>query len=481
MRKYKLIVLTLTFIGFFFSTTYSAFADGCISGDCANGYGTYVWDNGNKYVGENKDNLAHGQGTLTFGSGDKYVGEFKGDNFNGQGTLTYTNGNKYVGEFKDMDFNGQGTFTFGEGSEWYGDKYVGGFKIGERHGQGTYSYADGTTERGIWKNNELETVSYSDELETASNSSEIVYKKLTLSGMATEREVAILNAVSKGICKVNNIGNDTNGNCKKENYNRVKISYPIPLAESNGGYRNIEILDEGKDFLGQPTVKINVEIAVWSQEAIAMQSGQLSSFIGVDLAAASNENSANMGAALEMQNSTMFEFLKGSVDFNKALIIILDAYGLKNESNKLRAQQVFLETADINSSSFSSNIKEVSILHNNSVEIITAKINSGTKLDAQAKQKLSTAYPPFYAGLAKTTGAVLLGIQTFSNIKEGGDGLSMIANLVSLAFIVNEVSSALPNMIKCSNLLMQYGKENNLEIPDSIKKQQKDINDLGFV
>ena len=99
-------LLTLFFL--FLST--SAFADSCVSGDCVNGYGTYVWDNGDKYVGEHKNGLGNGQGTYTFGSG-----------------------------------------------EWEGDKHVGEYKNGVREGLGTYTYADGTTESGIWKNGELVT------------------------------------------------------------------------------------------------------------------------------------------------------------------------------------------------------------------------------------------------------------------------------------------------------------------------------------
>ena len=79
------LVLVLTF-------SFSAFADKCVSGDCANGYGTYVWDNGDKYVGENKDNLSHGQGTYTFANGEKYEGEWKDDKRDGQGTYTFANG-----------------------------------------------------------------------------------------------------------------------------------------------------------------------------------------------------------------------------------------------------------------------------------------------------------------------------------------------------------------------------------------------------
>ena len=40
-------------------------------------------------------------GTYTFADGNKYVGEWKDDNKNGQGTYTWANGEKYVGEWKD--------------------------------------------------------------------------------------------------------------------------------------------------------------------------------------------------------------------------------------------------------------------------------------------------------------------------------------------------------------------------------------------
>ena len=49
----------------------------CIKGDCNNGRGTFTWENGDRYVGEFKDDQAHGQGIFTFVNGDEYVGEFK--------------------------------------------------------------------------------------------------------------------------------------------------------------------------------------------------------------------------------------------------------------------------------------------------------------------------------------------------------------------------------------------------------------------
>ena len=92
----------LTFFFLFLST--SVFADSCVSGDCVNGYGTYVWDDGTKYVGESKDNLLNGQGTMIWANGKKYVGEFKNNSANGQGTYNYPDGTTRKGIWKNGKF-----------------------------------------------------------------------------------------------------------------------------------------------------------------------------------------------------------------------------------------------------------------------------------------------------------------------------------------------------------------------------------------
>ena len=60
--------------------------------------------------------------------GDKYVGEFRDDKPHGQGTYTYVSGHKYVGKFKDGQKHGKGVMTFPDGTvkkgKWEFDKLV---------------------------------------------------------------------------------------------------------------------------------------------------------------------------------------------------------------------------------------------------------------------------------------------------------------------------------------------------------------------
>ena len=76
----------------------------CISGDCSNGFGTYIYDSGSKYIGESKNNQAHGQGTFIYANGDEYVGGWKDDEMHGQGIFTYQDGRKEEGIFFENSF-----------------------------------------------------------------------------------------------------------------------------------------------------------------------------------------------------------------------------------------------------------------------------------------------------------------------------------------------------------------------------------------
>jgi hypothetical protein len=78
--------------------------------------GSQTFANGDKYVGEYRNNRRNGRGTYTYANGDKYVGGYRNDKRNGQGTQTFVNGETYVGGFIDDTYNGQGTYFFANGS-----------------------------------------------------------------------------------------------------------------------------------------------------------------------------------------------------------------------------------------------------------------------------------------------------------------------------------------------------------------------------
>ena len=117
------------------------------------GQGTYTWADGTKYVGNHENNSGNGQGTITWANGNKYVGEVKDDELHGQGTYTWESGNKYIGSHKDGKGNGHGTFIWVSG-EFAGDKYVGEVKDDELHGHGTYTWANGDKYIGLWKDDQ---------------------------------------------------------------------------------------------------------------------------------------------------------------------------------------------------------------------------------------------------------------------------------------------------------------------------------------
>ncbi len=178
----------------------------CISGDCKNGTGIYLYPSGAKYVGQFKNGEIHGIGACYYSDGSVYRGEWKnrfpdglgtktlpdgrswtgrwvmgvpvdengevienlfpeeneeeavatleeevqsgclsGDCENGEGLFAYPDGSKYEGQFRNGKPDGWGTFT-----NPMGEKYVGTFRQGLRHGKGTLYFSDSTFITGDW-------------------------------------------------------------------------------------------------------------------------------------------------------------------------------------------------------------------------------------------------------------------------------------------------------------------------------------------
>ncbi len=175
----------------------------CVTGDCQNGKGTYLFPSGAKYVGEFQNGEIHGIGVCYYTNGSKYSGQWvhrfpegkgtktfedgtkrfgmwvkgqpvdedgnfieemvakgnendddgtniqsgciSGDCQNGTGVFAYADGSKYDGNFRQGELNGSGTWYFPNG-----DKYEGSFRDNYSHGNGTLYYADGTEMVGVW-------------------------------------------------------------------------------------------------------------------------------------------------------------------------------------------------------------------------------------------------------------------------------------------------------------------------------------------
>lgn len=175
----------------------------CVSGDCKNGKGIYLFPSGAKYIGNFKKGECDGIGVCYYTDGSKYQGmwvarypeghgiktypdgtvrngywkkgkpvdengqvveeiivkkESKNDGTdiqsgcltgnckNGEGVLAYVDGSKYEGQFINGKINGTGT--------WYypnNDKYVGNFKDNQFEGKGILYKTDGTQLKGVWQ------------------------------------------------------------------------------------------------------------------------------------------------------------------------------------------------------------------------------------------------------------------------------------------------------------------------------------------
>ncbi|MDA9749068.1 hypothetical protein N9U75_02840 [Pelagibacteraceae bacterium] len=104
---------------------------GCIEGECKNGLGTYVWEDGTTYEGEWRNGEMYRDG----------IGCIAGNCENGYGTVVWDDGDKYIGKFKNGALHGEGELTFAEN----GEKWIGTWKNGKLQGKGEIIAWDGST------------------------------------------------------------------------------------------------------------------------------------------------------------------------------------------------------------------------------------------------------------------------------------------------------------------------------------------------
>ncbi|MCC6725331.1 MAG: caspase family protein [Saprospiraceae bacterium] len=145
---------------------------GCTSGDCRNGYGTYQYPNGNKYVGDFSEGKPNGKGILYCSNGNKYIGHWEDNWQQGEGKFIFVEGHEYFGQFQRSQFHGKGVMRYANGDvydgNWAanqpeglgtysfhtGDRYEGQFQLGRFNGQGTMFYKNGARFTGGWHDNQ---------------------------------------------------------------------------------------------------------------------------------------------------------------------------------------------------------------------------------------------------------------------------------------------------------------------------------------
>ncbi|PQB03621.1 hypothetical protein [Aureitalea marina] len=162
---------------------------GCVSGDCANGWGKYQYDNG-YYDGFWLNSKRHGYGLYNWSDAGKYIGSWTNDKMEGYGVYIAENNDNIIGYYREGELNGlgitvtgdtwkQGEFNDGNLSVAYdfftnnvetgctagdcyskygrykwdnGDSFTGFFKNGKMH-MGTYKFANGDKYSGMFNSN----------------------------------------------------------------------------------------------------------------------------------------------------------------------------------------------------------------------------------------------------------------------------------------------------------------------------------------
>lgn len=149
----------------------------CISGDCQDGIGIFLMDNGERYVGHFSQGKMEGLGSWYYADGSRYTGQWQAGRQHGEGVLHQPNGKKESGVWSAGTMQrsvpvsveklaDRGTMTgqsgktgcisgdCQEGTGTYilpdGSVYVGEFQQGEIQGIGVCYYRDGSRYQGEW-------------------------------------------------------------------------------------------------------------------------------------------------------------------------------------------------------------------------------------------------------------------------------------------------------------------------------------------
>ena len=125
-----------------------------LQGNCVNGKGTLVTEEGNTYTGSFKNGKREGTGKLTSPVGSLYEGDWRNNMRDGKGKyISNTNPGKikvnaftYVGDWKKDSMTGKGLISYFGGSYYVGEVYQ-----NYKHGLGKLVLSDSSSYDGSWQ------------------------------------------------------------------------------------------------------------------------------------------------------------------------------------------------------------------------------------------------------------------------------------------------------------------------------------------
>jgi hypothetical protein len=83
---------------------------GCINGDCTNGHGRYIYDNGDVYLGYFKDGKFDKFGVYVYKIGDTYIGGYKNHERSDYGMYVWADKTVFIGNYENDNYNGLGAY-----------------------------------------------------------------------------------------------------------------------------------------------------------------------------------------------------------------------------------------------------------------------------------------------------------------------------------------------------------------------------------
>lgn len=181
----------------------------CTSGDCKNGFGTWVNCKGSAYTGNFANGKFHGKGKLSYTNGDVYDGNWVNDVKQGKGRYTWNDGTGYDGDWVNNTWEGKGVYTWKNGDVYNGDwvngvqqgkgemtwqgkeYYIGDWVNGVRQGKGRSRDTEGRIKEGDWVNDKFIISEEQEEI-----NADIRYKIKQLKEALERSRQSYLNAVS---------------------------------------------------------------------------------------------------------------------------------------------------------------------------------------------------------------------------------------------------------------------------------------------